>query len=138
MKTGTRDSTKCRRCKDPFSTHEDGACPDGKGKWLGHKRRVAASQSYNEGEVTLLNALCVGLMNGGDVRHIARSEHFASVARKAMSMRKAIDKAKGALVNRNCKDCGGDITFRNEYSGRCFTCEEKHVGQGNAHVTRPA
>jgi hypothetical protein len=57
-------------------------------------KRIAASQSFSEAEVLLLDSLIKLILRGGDARQLVRSEAAASLMRKCASMKAAIEKLK--------------------------------------------
>jgi hypothetical protein len=90
---------KCRRegCGLTYDEHVNGFClNDPERTFLHHQPRVAASQSFAEDEVRVLEAIFNGLMRGagGDLQNVTRWGGFAKVARKVGTMRKKIAQSK--------------------------------------------
>lgn len=62
-------------------------------------KRIAASQSFGEDEVKVMNEIFMKTLIGGDVKQLFRSHAAGSVMRKFQSMRVRIEKVKEERVN---------------------------------------
>lgn len=96
---GHRPGTICIRCGKRFDEHLEGWCADGSGckfKTVGRSAgaRPQAGASFNEAEITALHTVLTGLLSKKDLRFVARSKPFASVADKVVVMRRAIERQK--------------------------------------------
>jgi len=93
----TRPTTLCMRgdgkrntCRKPLSDHvgESRACPDGSGRTFRKHTTVSrASTSFSSEEIEVLGTVLSKLTTrGADLSVYARSEAFASLARKVQTM----------------------------------------------------
>lgn len=64
-------------------------------------KRIAASQSFNEEEVRLVDEVFKKVLAGNDVKQLLRSPAANLVMRKFQSMRARIEKMKGEKANGN-------------------------------------
>lgn len=88
-----RAHTTCMKCGARYDAHDAISllCPDGSGRrFKKHASRVAASQSFNEREVMLLNFFVDTLLRGGDVSVAMRNDGFPSLVRKTRQMKERI------------------------------------------------
>jgi hypothetical protein len=53
--------------------------------------KMSASQSFSEAEVVLLDALCLALRSGKDVRQLLKSQAANNVFRKVFAMKSRIE-----------------------------------------------
>lgn len=93
-------TTRCRRCNSPRAEHalDTLACPDDSGRtWLGH-RNSAASASFNDREIRLLEQVLATVRRGGDARQLARSPELAGLARKVAVMKASSERRKRELA----------------------------------------
>lgn len=98
-----RPTTKCRRrdCGVPFSDHEGGLCPNGKGKSFNLRNpsnRVA--NSFVQSEVVFLSELLRQVARGGDPRLLARmhAKDLGSIAGKTTRMKARLAKRSAATT----------------------------------------
>lgn len=64
------------------------SCPDGSGKkFAKHVPRLAASQSFSEGEIQLMDFITSALLRGGTAQMAVRHKEFSSLTRKVQSMK---------------------------------------------------
>lgn len=61
---------------------------------LKHVQRVAASQSFDEREVKIMEYIFTGLLRGKDVRRAAEMKEFGKICQKVQSMKDRIKTMK--------------------------------------------
>lgn len=59
-----------------------------------HTPRLAASQSFCEGEIGVLEYIVTTILRGSDPRSIVRNKHFATLAKKVQNMRGRVHELK--------------------------------------------
>lgn len=97
-----RPWTLCHRdaCRQPFHLHVDGACLDGKSDFVRHPRDSVrrASFSLSEDEIKALDIVARGLVNGRDLKQIAKGllPELGGVMRKVTKARETIEAKKAA------------------------------------------
>ena len=108
----TRPHTKCRRyfdrhyCNHRFDAHDpaDGyrcpGAPEDK-KFLKHAESKMVSQSFNEGEITVMEFIVATLLKGGDASMATRHKDFANVYRKVKIMKKRAKEKREAASESN-------------------------------------
>lgn len=95
------------RCAEPFDKHgPNGECPQNSVKtFRKHPTNAnAASQSFSEEEVSLLDQLLTGLRSKRDLSILARHPAMGSIARKVMGMRNSIKKRREEGGSQNPDD----------------------------------
>lgn len=72
----------CRRCEKKLAEHDkDGYCPDGSGRlFQGRVKGIAASASFNEPQLQLLEFMVKGLMSSRDISAAVRHKSFNGLA----------------------------------------------------------
>lgn len=64
-----------------------------------HGSTVRISNSFSEGEITVMHFIMSTLLRGGDPKTVVRNRHFASLFKKVLAMKEGVERKTGKPVD---------------------------------------